>query len=78
MHSNLWHASHKGIEYGNGPSKEWDVEPKNPDLDLSLAALNIEDQDHRSGIGQTSSSATPSIAEHVFAAILDEDSDNEY
>ena len=78
MHSNLRLASRKGPEYGNGPSKEWDVEPKNLDLDLSLAALNIEDQDHRSGIGQTSSSATPSTAEHASAAIYDENSDNEY
>ena len=54
------------------------MEPENPDLELSLAALNIEDQDHRSGIGQTSSSTTPSTAEHVSAAIFDEDSDNDY
>ena len=78
VHSNLRLASRRGPEYGNGPSKEWDVEPENPDLDLSLAALNIEDQDQRSGIGQTSSSATPSTAEHASAAIFDEDSDNEY
>ena len=78
MHSNLCLASRRGPEYGNGPSKEWDVDPENPNLDLSLAALNIEDQDHRSGIGQTSSSTTPSTAEHASVAIFDEDSDNEY
>ena len=78
MHSNLQLASRRGPEYGNGPSKEWDVDTENPDLDLSIVALNIEDQDNRSGIGQTSSSATPSTTEHVSAAIFDEDSDNEY
>ena len=73
VHSNLHLVSRRGPKYGNGPSKEWDVDPENPDLDLSLAALNIEDQDHRSGTSQTSSSVTPSTA-----AIFDEDSDNEY
>ena len=71
VHSNLQLASHRGQKYGNGPSKERDVDPENPDLDLSLAALNIEDQDHRSGIGQTSSSTTPSTAEHASIAIFD-------
>ena len=51
---------------------------ENPDLELSLATMNIEEQEHRSGIGQSSSSATPSTAEHASAAIFDEDSDNEY
>ena len=78
VHSNLWLASRRGPEYGNGPSKEWDVDPENTDLDLSLAALNIEDHAHRSGIGQTSSSSTPSTVEHASVAIFDEDSDNEY
>ena len=78
MHSNLHLASRRGPEYGNGPSKEWDVDPENLDLELSLAAMNIEDQEHRSGIGRSSSSATPSTAEHASAAIFDEDSDNEY
>ena len=78
VHSNLHLASRRGPEYGNCPSKEWDVDPQKPDLDLSLVALNIEDQDHRSGICQTSSSATPSTAEHASAAIFDENSDNKY
>jgi hypothetical protein len=43
VHSNLRLASRRGPEYNSGPSKEWDVDAENPDLDLSLAALNIEE-----------------------------------
>ena len=78
MHSNLRLTSRRGPEYGNGPSKEWDVDPENPDLELSLVAMNIEDQEHKSGTGQTSSSAIPSTVEHASAAIFYEDFDNEY
>ena len=39
VYSNLRLASRRGSEYNNGPSKEWDVDAENPDLDLSLAAL---------------------------------------
>ena len=78
VHSNLCLAPRRGPEYGNGPSNEWAVDRENPDLDLSLAALNIEYKDHRSGIGQTSSLATRSTAKHASVAIFDEDSDNEY
>ena len=53
VHSNLCLASRKGPEYNSGPCKNWDVEPESADLDLSLAALNIEES--RSGIGNTSS-----------------------
>ena len=42
VHSNLRLASRRGSEYSNGPSKEWDVEPESFDLEMSLAALNIE------------------------------------
>ena len=52
MHSNLQLASRRGPEYGSGPSKERHVDLKSLDLELSLAAMNIEDQEHRSGIGQ--------------------------
>ena len=51
------------------------MDPESLDLELSLAAMNIEDQEHRSGLGQSSSSATPSIVEHVSPAIVYEDSD---
>ena len=48
------------------------MDAENPDLDLSLAALNIED-DSGSGIGASSSSAPPSTVEHSAASIFDED-----
>ena len=72
VHSNLRLASRRGPEYNSGPSKEWDVDAENPDLDLSLAALNIE-EDSGSGIGASSSSAPPSTVEHSAASIFDED-----
>ena len=54
------------------------MDSESPDLELSLAAMNIEDQEHRSGIGQSSSSAPPSTVEHTFASIFDEDYDDDY
>jgi hypothetical protein len=36
VHSNLRLASRRGPEYSSGPSKEWDVDPENPDLDSLL------------------------------------------
>ena len=48
------------------------MEAENPDLELSLAALNIE-EDSGSGIGASSSSAPPSTVEHSAASIFDED-----
>ena len=35
VHSNLRLASRRGPKYGNGPSKEWDVDPESLDLKLS-------------------------------------------
>lgn len=72
VHSSLRLASRRGLEYNNGPSKEWDVDPKSSDLDLSFAPLNIEVQPG-SGIGPSSSSAPPSTLEHASASIFDED-----
>jgi hypothetical protein len=72
VHSNLRLASRRGPEYNSGPSKEWDVDAENPDLELSLAALNIE-EDSGSGVGASSSSAPPSTLEHSAASIFDED-----
>jgi hypothetical protein len=34
-------VSRKGEEYTSGPHKEWDVDAENPDLELSLVALDI-------------------------------------
>ena len=72
VHSNLCLVSCRGPEYNSGPSKDWDVDPASPDLDLSLAALNIQVQPG-SGIGPSSSSTPPSTVEHAFASIFDED-----
>jgi len=68
MHSNLHLASRRGQECSSGP-KKWDVDLESPDLDLSLAALNIEVQPG-SGIGPSSSSAPPSTVEHASASIF--------
>lgn len=62
----------KGPKYSGGPSKEWDVDLESPNLELSLAALNIDDESG-SGIGASSSSAPPSTVEHSAASIFDED-----
>lgn len=60
-----------GPEYSSGRCREWDVDPKCPDLDISLAALNIEEP--RSGIGNTSTSPH-SVAGHASSSIFhDED-----
>jgi hypothetical protein len=59
VHSNLRLASRRGPEYNSGPSKEWDVEPKSSDLEMSLAALNIEEP--RSGVVPSSSSQQSTI-----------------
>ena len=67
VHYNLLLASRKGLEYNSGPCKDWDVEPESTDLDLSLAALNIEES--RSGIGNTSSTLH-SIVEHASCSIF--------
>ena len=56
MHSNLCLVSHKGEEYTSGPHKEWDVDAENPDLELSLSALDIVDDASGSEIQVASSS----------------------
>jgi hypothetical protein len=43
VHSNLHLVSRKGEEYTSGHHKEWDVDAKNPNLELSLVALDIVD-----------------------------------
>ena len=59
VHSNLRLASRRGSEYSSGPSKDRDVDPESSDLDISLAALNIEDP--RSGVGPFSSTQQSTI-----------------
>jgi hypothetical protein len=56
VHSNLFLVSRKGEEYTSGPHKEWDVDAENPDLELSLSALDIVDDASGSGIQVASSS----------------------
>ena len=69
MHSNLRLASHQGPKYSSGPCKDWDVEPELAGLDLSHAALNIEEP--RSGIGNTSSTLHSAV-KHASCSIFEE------
>jgi hypothetical protein len=77
VHSNHCLVSRKGEEYTSGPHKEWDVDAKNPDLELSLAALDIVDDASGSGIQVASSSHRgSSSAEYASCSIFyDEDED---
>ena len=59
VHSNLHLASRRGPEYSSGPPKEWDVKPESSNLEMSLAALNIEEP--RSGVGPSSSTQQSTI-----------------
>ena len=78
VHSNLHLASQRGPKYSSEPSKDWDVEPESPDLDLSLAALNLDEP--RSGIGISSSNPQSSV-ERASCSIFEEkydDQDDDY
>ena len=75
MHSNLRLASRKGPKYNSGPSKEWDVDPKCPDLEISFASLNVNEEP-RSGIGLPSSN-TRTETQHASCSIFEEDCDDE-
>ena len=66
--------STQGPKYSSGPCADWDVEPKSTDLGLSLAELNIEEP--RSGIGNTSSTLH-FVVEHASCSIFEEDSEDE-
>ena len=74
MHSNLRLAYRRGLEYSSGPCKDWDVDLESPDLDLSLATLNIEEP--RSGVGISSSNPL-STAEHASCSNFEEDYDDQ-
>ena len=78
MHSNLRLVSRRGEEYTSGPHKEWDVEVENPNLDLSLDALDINvgtSGASRSGIGSSTPRST--AVGHTSCSIFD-DVDEEY
>ena len=79
MHSNLHLVSRKGEEYTSGPHKEWDVDAKNPDLELSLVAFDIFDDASGSGIQVASfSHRGSSSAEHASCFIFDDEDEDQY
>ena len=79
VHSNLRLVSHKGEEYTSGSHKEWDVDAKIPDLELSFATLDIADDASRSGIQIASSShRASSSAEHASCSIFDDGDEDQY
>jgi hypothetical protein len=79
VHSNLRLVSRKGEEYTSGPHKEWDVDAENPDLELSLAALDIVDDASGSGIQVASSSHRGSTStEHASCSIFDDEDEDRY
>ena len=78
VHSNLCLVSRKGEEYISGPYKDWDVDAENPDLDISLAALDIEDGGGGSGSGGASSSRQfSSSIEQASYSIFEDDAEEE-
>jgi hypothetical protein len=79
VHSNLRLVSRKGEEYTSGPHKEWDVDVENPDLELSLVALDIVDDASGSGIQVASSSHRGSSSvEHASCSIFYDEDVNQY
>jgi hypothetical protein len=79
VHSNIRLVSRKGEEYTSGPHKEWDVDAENPDLELSLVALDIVDDANGSGIQVASSSHRGSSSvEHASCSIFDDEDEDQY
>jgi len=77
VHSKLFLASHRSPEYNSGPYRDWCMDPKSPNIDISFAALNFEE--HRNGIGNKFSTPQSTI-KHAFCYIFqdryeDEDDD---
>ena len=79
VHANIHLASRRGPKYSCGASKEWDVDPESFDLDISLAALNIEEPSivvghssstHQSTVGRASCS--------IFQEYEDEPEEDDY
>ena len=69
----------RGAEYVNGPHKDWDVDAECPDLDLSLAALDVGDDAIASGTGIASSSRPlPSTVERASGFIFDDEDEDQY
>jgi hypothetical protein len=79
VHSNLHLVSRKGEEYTSGPHKEWDVDAENPDLELSLVALDIVDDASGSAIQVVSSSHRGSSSvEHASCSIFYDEHEDQY
>ena len=71
--------SRRGAKYVNGPHKDWDVDAECPDLDLSLAALDVGDDATTSGSG-TASFTRPlsSSAEQASCSIFYDEDEDQY
>jgi hypothetical protein len=79
VHSNLLLVSHRGEEYATGPHKEWDVDAECPNLELSLASLDIGDDATTTGSGIASSShPCSSFVEHASCSIFNDEDDDQY
>ena len=77
VHSNLCLVSRKGEEYTSGPHKDWDVDVENPNLDIYLVALDIEDGGGGSGSGGASSSSRFSSYIQQASYSISKDDDEE-
>jgi hypothetical protein len=77
VHSNFCLVSRKGEEYTSGPHKEWDVDAKNLDLELSLAALDIAYDASGSEIASASHRGSSSV-EHASSSIFDDEDEDQY
>ena len=78
VHSNLRLVSRRGEEYTSGPHKEWDVEAENPDLDLSLAALDINVGTSGASRSEIGSSTPRATAVGQASCSIFDDVDEEY
>ena len=71
--------SRTSAEYVNGAHKDWDVDAECPDLDLSLAALDVGDDAIASGTGIASSSRPlPISVERASCSIFDDKDEDQY
>ena len=79
VHLNLCLVFRRGAEYVKGPHKDWDVDAECPDLDLSLAALDVGDDSITSGTGIASSSRPlSSSAEKASCSIFYDEDEDQY
>jgi hypothetical protein len=69
VYSNLHLLSGRGEEYTSGSHKDWDVDAECPNLELSLAALDIGGDATKSGVSSSSNPCTSSV-EHASCSIF--------